>query len=135
MRKSILMSAAAAALMALGGLPAGATTAAPPTAEAFSRLPTIDSVSISPDGKHIAAVTSPDGETTFISIWATDDMSKPPYVIAPSNIKQFRYFGVQFVKDDRIAVRFRQLLDIGGSSGRGHLFRTILMGIDAKAPP
>jgi dipeptidyl aminopeptidase/acylaminoacyl peptidase len=135
MVKSLLTSAAAAALIALGGLSATAASAAPPTAEAFSRLPTIDSVAISPDGKHIAAITSPDGEKTFVSIWATDDMSKPPFAIAPINLQQFRYFGVRFVKDDRIAVSFRQLLDGGGKSLRGHLFKTLLMGIDAKAPP
>jgi dipeptidyl aminopeptidase/acylaminoacyl peptidase len=141
MLRSFLTSAAGVALIALICLYAPAASAAPPNAEAFARLPAIDSVAISPDGKHIAAVTSPDGVTTFISIWATDDMSRPPFVIPPSNYKQFRFFSVRFVKNDRIAVRFRQLLDLSDAVDlssnlrRSHLFRTLLMGIDAKAPP
>lgn len=136
--KRILKSLALAVSLGAAALSAGAVAApALPSAMDFARLPAIDSVDLSPDGKHIAAVTSPDGVTATISVWDTEHLDRPPVVIPPAKAKEFRFFNVRFVKNDRLAVTFRQLLDIpgGGKFARTHNFKTILMGWAPGAPP
>lgn len=75
--------------------------AAPPSAADFARAPSITNVSISPDGKHLAALTSPDGQTTTISIWQTDALNQRPVVLGSAKM---RLLGVRFLKNDRLLV-------------------------------
>ncbi|ESQ80640.1 S9 family peptidase [Asticcacaulis sp. YBE204] len=90
-----------------------------PTAEDFGRLPAMDSLTLSPDGKHMAALTSQDGKAAVITVWSTDDLTKPTGIgIDP----RMRFMRVSFVKNERMAVTMRQLLDYG--SMRSYVFKT-----------
>jgi hypothetical protein len=130
---STLSRAAAAAIAALtlASVPAPAA-AAPPTAEAFARLPAVDGMRLSPDGKHIAGVVSPNGEDTFVAVWRTDAPSEPPK-LTPSGKGQ-RIIGLLFLKNDRLRVQVRQLFDtsIGGGRYRSHLFRDLITSLDGS---
>lgn len=100
----------------------------PPTAADFGREPAIQSVSIAPDGKHIAAVVSPDGVTSYISVWNTAEMSKPPINLGCGARTQC--MGVDFLKNDRIAIQTRQTYSSG--SYKGHLFRLFTSDLEGK---
>jgi dipeptidyl aminopeptidase/acylaminoacyl peptidase len=139
MLKTIVKSAAlAAALLCSTAISQAAAAPTPPTADAFARVPALDSVTISPDGKHIAAITSPDGERTFVTVWATDAMDKPPVMIPTAKAKAQRFESVRFVKNNRLAVTFRQLFEYspgGGGIILTHTFKTILMSFEPGGPP
>ncbi|MFT3997834.1 MAG: prolyl oligopeptidase family serine peptidase [Asticcacaulis sp.] len=95
------------------------TQSAIPSAEDFGRLPAMSSLTLSPDGKHMAAITSQDGKTAVITVWATDDLTKPTGIgIDP----RMRFMSVSFVKNGRMAVTMRQLLDYG--TNRSFIFKT-----------
>jgi len=63
-----------------------ALVSAPALASAwnFAHAPAIGGLSsrvaISPDGKHIAAITSPDGKASVISVWETEHLDKAPSI-------------------------------------------------------
>ncbi|MFZ5670571.1 MAG: alpha/beta hydrolase family protein [Pseudomonadota bacterium] len=134
----VRLAAAAAALLALAsaapGLadqapsPATAAAAAPPSAADFGREAAISNVSLAPDGKHIAALRSPDGEKLYVSIWATDAMDKPPVNLLCGERSQC--VGVAFVKSDRIRVNVRQTITSGAV--RTHLFRFFTTDLEGK---
>ena len=63
------MGFAATLAVAQGTTPTPQGTA--PSAQDLTRAPAIQSVSISPDGKHLAALTSPDGEAVDVTVWST----------------------------------------------------------------
>lgn len=123
--------AIAAAALAIGAVGAGLATAqtaapTPPTAEDFSRTAAIRQVTISPDGKHIAAIRSDDGIRSVVSIWSTDDMTKPAFNFGCGERGDCQ--GVQFVKNDRVGVVVRQLV----TSGTDKDYRFYLMITDLK---
>lgn len=99
-----------------------------PTAEDFDRQSAIRNVSISPDGQHIAGVTSPDGATTMVSIWRTDAPGEAPKTLGASapNVIQ----SVQFIKSDRVAVVVRQIYTQG--TNKTHVFRLFIVDFDGK---
>jgi acetyl esterase/lipase len=109
-----------------GGLAAQAAPATPPSAEDFSRVAALRNVSISPDGKHIAGVVSPDGINGYVSVWATSDLSKAPINIGCGDRNDC--VAVQFVKNDRLGITTRQLLQRG--SNRDYIFRLIFTDLD-----
>ncbi|HEX8570859.1 MAG TPA: prolyl oligopeptidase family serine peptidase [Caulobacteraceae bacterium] len=92
-------AASALAVLAIAS-PAAAAPKVPTAAELF-REPVLSSVRISPDGKHIAAVTSPDGKKKYISVWRTDGLNKPPTIIG-STVMEIE--NVRFIKNDRLLV-------------------------------
>lgn len=103
--------AASAAVLSLGALAASAL-AAPPSAADFARVPNIDDVSISPDGKHIVALTSSDGETPVISVWRTDALNQKPTVLGSGRM---RFLSVGFLKNDRLLVNAVQTYTSGST--------------------
>ncbi len=124
-------------VLALGlGLDVRAQASSPaipaPSLQLLSRLPAIKDVSLSPDGKHIAAVTSPDGETSYVTIWATDDLAAKPVVIsvgeASKKAVQQTIWAVYFIKNDRVLVQFRQLDDDANGEPE-FLFRNMITDI------
>jgi dipeptidyl aminopeptidase/acylaminoacyl peptidase len=144
--KSVLLGAVfvAASVAAADAQPAaGPAGSGPriPTASDFGRLAAISSISLSPDGKHIAAITTPDGVTSYISVWSTDAMDQKPYVINPTNLEGFQFFGVDFVKNDRLYVTFRQLVTgvSGGAASGGknqfYVFQSVLVSPSKDGPP
>lgn len=107
-----------------------------PSAWSFSHAPAIgglgSNVSISPDGKHIAAITSPDGKTSVISVWETEHLDKAPKVLGSSRMT---LLFVQFLKNDRLLVVAGQLFDNGyfeHDKRRGHLRKTYVTDLEGK---
>jgi len=99
-----------------------------PSAEDFGRESSIRNVSISPDGRHIAAITSPDGVATYVSIWRTDAPGETPRVLGLSGRNSIQ--GVQFIKNERLAVRVRQTYTSGVT--KMHLIRLFIVDLDGK---
>ena len=117
--------------VALGLLVAVATLtgaqAAAPTRADFARVPAIQSVSLSPDGKHLVALTSPDGKQIYISVWRTDALDRTPTVI---NASKMRFLGVEFIKNDHLQVTAMQTFTVGDD--RRHLFKTYITDLEGK---
>lgn len=119
------------AAMALAlALAAGATHAkpTPPTIEQLAAFPRMTSFTVSPDGKHLAALEGR-GEERVILVWKTDELSKPPTAIGSSRMK---ITGVQFIKNDLLAVSMWQpydaRLDVVTKAFTTKLFITDLAG-------
>jgi dipeptidyl aminopeptidase/acylaminoacyl peptidase len=134
MLTTVISRAAAVVLAACASfaLIAAPAAAAPPSAEAFANRPTVNGLELSPDGKHIAGVVSPDGKQTFVAVWRTDAPSEPPK-LTPAGRGQEIWL-VDFVKNDRLIVYVQQLLDtsLGGGRTRTHIGRQLLMGLDGS---
>ena len=101
-----------AVFLALSGLLAtGAGNAAapePPTIQQLAAYPQYSGFSLSPDGKHLAALRGND-EERVIAVWDTSALDKAPTLIGSDKMK---IAGVQFIKNDRIAVSFWQPYDL-----------------------
>lgn len=129
--KSVIVTAASAAALLAGG-PALAQAAAPtpaglPSAFDFARFAAISDVQVSPDGKHIAALTSADGKTSVVSVWRTDALDQPPAVLGFSKMK---LLGFSFVKADRLLVTGIQTFTDG--SWRGHLTKAYVTDLKGE---
>ncbi len=118
--------AAVAAAIAVAAM-AFAASAAPPTAADFGRAAAISDVRISPDGKHIAALTSADGEQVVISIWRTDALTARPTILGASHV---RFLQVRFLKNDRLLVTTVQTYTAG--SFKGHLIKSYVTDLGGK---
>ena len=79
-----------------------------PTVEQMAAFPAISSLSLSPDGKHIAGLRA-DGEERVIVVWRTDALDKAPTVIGAGRMK---FQGVSFIKDGLLAVNLWQPYDL-----------------------
>jgi hypothetical protein len=65
-----------------------------PTIAQLAAFPRMSSFSLSPDGKHMAALEAR-GEDRVILVWDTDALDKPPTVIGSTKMK---LQGVSFIK-------------------------------------
>lgn len=130
LRKSKLAASLLAATMLCAGGVAAQTSGGytPISVEAFARVSNLASVTMSPDGKHLAALSSPDGERVVVSIWDLDDLSKPPYLVGSH--PKVRFTRIQFIKNDRLFVNTIQMFDQSGQ--KGHLPRASLMDLQGK---
>lgn len=88
----------------------------PPSAGAFARIPAIASVSLSPDGEHLAAIVSLDGESPVLAIWRTDALDQPPHMVGSDPRSQIQ--SVSFATNNRLFVTTQQLVDHNPFSGR-----------------
>lgn len=137
--KVATVAGALSILFAPGLIPSAAvaqTAATPPPASAFAREPAIASADLSPDGRHIAAVVSTDGERRVVSIWRADALTEPPYVIGSDDARA-EVIGVQFIKNDRIFVTTQQLVDhnpFSGRSERSFVTRTQVLTLTGEPP-
>jgi acetyl esterase/lipase len=106
--KRFFRNAAIALALAAGSVAGLATAAqaAPPTAQDWAKKPAYASVRISPDGRHVAAVTSPDGEKTYISIWDLDNLAAGAKNLGAPPRSWFS--SVNFIKNDRLLVTTSQ---------------------------
>lgn len=118
--------AALVALFAVGGVSDAQTVL--PSAADFGRAPALDQVQISPDGKHIAALTSTDGQTIQVSVWNTDALDKPAQTLASA--PRTRYVGLGFLKNDRLLVNVIQTLTVG--TVQTHLVKTYMTDFTGK---
>lgn len=88
----------------------GAAHAAQPIAiEDLARLPALQSVSMSPDGKHLVGlIPSPkDKDETALATWDMDDLASGPKVLTPSG-EHMKFIGAYALKADRILAIARQ---------------------------
>ncbi|OYX89980.1 MAG: hypothetical protein B7Y78_14135, partial [Caulobacter sp. 35-67-4] len=109
-------------------LPPVAAMAAPLPAKVFADPPAISDVQISRDGRHIVALTSPNGQSPTISVWKTDALDKPVAVISAAKV---RILGVSFLKNDRLLVRTIQTFTFGAT--KGHLSRQYVSDLEGKS--
>jgi dipeptidyl aminopeptidase/acylaminoacyl peptidase len=114
--------------------PAQAATPTPPTIQQLAAYPQFSGFSLSPDGKHIAALRG-NGEDRVIAVWNTDALDKPPTLIGSTRAK---IAGVQFIKNDRLAVILWQPFDMrafgGGKTFLNKLMITDLQGKEWNDP-
>lgn len=105
---------------------------AAPEASAFGRKPAIASVSVSPDGRHIIAVTSADGKRRVLTIWKTDDLRAAPHVVGSDPKSEI--IAARFIKNDRIFVTTQQLSDftLGGTAERSYQMRTQVLDLEGN---
>ena len=123
----------AALLILVGGTGAEAQSPSPPDAQAFAREPAISSVTMSPDGSHLAAVVSGDGHTRYISVWETDALDEAPYNIGSD--ERSEVISVEFVKNDRIFVTTQQLVDhnvFTGRAERSYAYRRQVLDLEGR---
>jgi len=123
--------AVALACLGVATMVTAATAVAPPSAHDLTRAPAISQVSISPDGLHIAALTSPDGVKTYISIWSTAAMGERPKTLASEFQRIDR---VRFIKNDRLEVDAIQTFT-GPASTRAICTRPISSTSTARSGP
>ncbi len=133
---------------ALGGLLAtalaqgSAHAAQPISVESLARLPALQSVSMSPDGKHLVGqIPSPkDKDSTALATWDTDSLAAGPKVVTPSG-DHMKFIAARALKADMIMVGGRQEWtgDLGGcgegkTTGATKTFvvKTYLTGDDQK---
>lgn len=89
-------------------------TSAEEAVEAFSILPMIRSVSVSPDGKQLAIVrASTKNGDYYIEIRQTKDLTKEPIKLGASKML---VSGVSWLNNEKISVSFRQILRDGARS-------------------
>jgi dipeptidyl aminopeptidase/acylaminoacyl peptidase len=85
--------------------------------EALARLPALQSVTMSPDGKHLVGlIPSPkDKDSTALATWNTDSLSTGPSVVTPSG-DHMKFIGAYALKADKILAIARQEWtgDLGG---------------------
>lgn len=118
------------------GLAAGVAQAkpAPPSIEQLAAYPRMSSFTISPDGRHLAALEGR-GEDRVILVWKADGLDKPPTAIGSSRMK---ISAVQFIKNDLLAVTMWQPYDSRleklDKQFITKLFITDLAGKDWKEP-
>ncbi|HEX3916811.1 MAG TPA: prolyl oligopeptidase family serine peptidase [Caulobacteraceae bacterium] len=115
-----------AALTLVAGSAAAAP--APPSAADLTKAPAIQDVSLSPDGKHMVALTSPDGEALDITVWSTVALSAQPTRVGS---KFMRFLGVSFLKNDRLLVTAVQPLTIQGTPQ--HLVKQYITDLEGKS--
>lgn len=102
----------------------------PMPTEAMLAEPVLRNVSLSPDGEHLAAITSFDGGDPAISIWRTSDLSAAPrrFGVSGAALRNgVRFASISWVADDRILVLLQQPFTPG--SGADNLTYTALARI------
>lgn len=118
--KSLVARSALAAVLALNlgavQAQARATNPSAPSARDLTRYAELENVVISPDGKHIAALISSNGDEQVIGVWETANSDKPPALLSS---KRMTFKSVEFIKNDRLAIDVQQIYTVGNF--KGHL--------------
>jgi len=107
------------------GTPVWAVAATPPSAHDFARTPAISNVSVSPDGRHVAALTAPDGDKPILTVWRTDALTAKPVLVGSIRM---RFLDVRFLKNDRLIVSAVQPLTVGHV--RGHVIKSYVTDLE-----
>lgn len=97
--------------LAAGALVLSTAYAAPPqkpTIQQLAAFPQFSNFTLSPDGRHIAALRGR-GEDQVIAVWKSDALDQAPTLIGAQRMK---ISGVSFIKNDRLAVNFWQQFDL-----------------------
>jgi hypothetical protein len=90
--------------------------------ETLMREPFLSQVQLSPDGQHMAAISSLDGENPQIAIWRTSALGENPrrFGIGGGAARaNSRFASIEWVSNDRLLVLMQQPIEIGsGTDGR-----------------
>jgi acetyl esterase/lipase len=70
-------------------------------------------VTMSPDGKHVAALGAIEGNNPVIRVWSTDDMSKPPRQFGS---RTMRFVSLRWLSNSRLFVQANQPVALGADS-------------------
>jgi dipeptidyl aminopeptidase/acylaminoacyl peptidase len=122
---SKLTAALAAATSLFASIALAAPT--PPSASDLTKAPLIQDASLSPDGKHLVAITSPDGDVLDLTVWRTDALAAQPVKIRSEHM---RFVGVRFLKNDRLLVTVVQPITIEGTAE--HVIKHYVTDLDGK---
>lgn len=108
----------------------GQDTPAPPAIEAFAALPVLSGISVSPDGRHMAALQAR-GDEQVILVWRTDRLDRDPTVIGSN---EMRIRGVSFIKDDVLGVSLWQPYDaaFGGRTTLTFVSKLMLTDLEGR---
>ncbi|MFO1402730.1 MAG: prolyl oligopeptidase family serine peptidase [Steroidobacteraceae bacterium] len=106
MRPSIAWLVLAGPLLAASAADTARPT--PPSIETLAAYPAMSSFTVSPDGRHIAALEAR-GEDRVVLVWDAGLLSIAPTVIGT---KQMKFVRVQFIKNDTLAVFVWQPIDL-----------------------
>lgn len=141
--RSILRHATLASALLLAAHARAVDTPKPISIEDLARTPAVQSLSMSPDGKHLVGlIPSPkDPDETALATWDVDNLSKGPTVVTPSGDKM-KFIAATSLKADKLLAITRQEWTghIGGcglegsTSGATRTFvtKTYLAGDDQK---
>ncbi len=99
-----------------------------PTIEQLAAFPRMDGFTVSPDGKHMAALEA-HGEDRVILVWDLTDLGKKPNVLS---VKAVKIQAVQFLKNDVLAVSLWKPFDIKHPGGTIKEFAHKLMLTDLE---
>lgn len=97
-----------AILLAAATLGVANSKPVPPSVEVLAAYPKMSGFTVSPDGRHLAALEAR-GEDRVIVVWKTNALNQAPTVIGSSKMKIQR---VQFIKNDTLAVSLWQPYDL-----------------------
>lgn len=125
--KLVKTCTAAAAAALLSCVVVSPAAAAAPSAADFARVPDISQVQISRDGKHLVALTSPNGYDVTISVWRTDALNQKPNILGAAKM---RITGVEFLKNDLLLVTAMQTYTVG--SYNTHLSKQFVTDLEGK---
>ncbi|RPD86428.1 prolyl oligopeptidase family serine peptidase [Luteimonas sp. 100069] len=108
MKRLLTAVSIASALVVVQTAHAENKTPSAPAIEQLAAFPAFSSFTLSPDGRHIAALRAM-GEDRAIAVWKTDALDQPPTLIGSDRMK---FGGVSFIKNDRLAVSLWQPFDL-----------------------
>ena len=112
------------------------TKPAPIPMEAMVADPAMSQMQLSPDGLHLAALTSIDGQAPAISIWKTDSLSTAPKrfgIGGAAERKGVRFASITWVAADRLFVILQQPLTTGaGAENRDYTGLARIVDLEGK---
>jgi dipeptidyl aminopeptidase/acylaminoacyl peptidase len=107
---------------------AQSANAQPISINAIARHPAMQSVVLSPDGQHIAALISrPDQRWPVIAIWRVDDLARAP-VLVPS--REMRPRNLAFLGNDRLMFFADQPIEFGAL--RSFTVQAVVMDLEGR---
>lgn len=116
MSRLIFALSVSMALVGFGASGAAAQTAAPPPLAAYSQLPAVESVELSPDGANTASIRrSADGVRVIVA-------SRAGELIASVNVGDSQVRGVSWVSNDHVLI-----LSTSNQQGAGFVGRNVFM--------
>jgi len=123
MRRSLAVAPMLAALVAACGT-ATAIAAQPIAIEDLARLPALQSVSMSADGKHLVGlIPSPSNpDETALATWDLDDLGKSPKVVTPSGDRMKFIQAIALKADKVLAVSRQEWTGQLGGCGEGSTY-------------
>ncbi|HWA00530.1 MAG TPA: prolyl oligopeptidase family serine peptidase [Caulobacterales bacterium] len=104
--------------------------------EAMIREPALSQMRLSPDGAHLAAITSLDGVERSISIWRTDALDRAPvrFGVGGAAARNKVFFSrIEWVAPDRLLVIMQQPVTVGaGIEGRTYTALARIVNLDGS---